>query len=234
MRKEGAFRAQRFRAAVTSVNRNRFRRRMKVLETPCVGLTRSGVFDRWPRVLEPPKRRGALIAEPSVAAATAPRAALTWRPPWNPRSPFASPRVSISLATNRRARRRRVCNACARRRRCDLLPHPSLFDAAPAPLAQPTNDFAYWTTPALQEDRLGEQLAAIDIIQFRSLSALRDSIATVLDRFLENSDRLRTAPPIIRIRPCEAAGCRCAGGSATGRRPRTAARERSPAPSGSA
>jgi hypothetical protein len=60
---------------------------------------------------------------------------------------------------------------------------------------EPTNDFAYWVTTALQEDRLGEQLAAIDIIQFRSLSALRDRIASVLQRFLDQSTTLRTAPP---------------------------------------
>jgi hypothetical protein len=60
---------------------------------------------------------------------------------------------------------------------------------------EPTNDFAYWVTTALQEDRLGEQLAAIDIIQFRSLSAVRDRIAGVLERFLDNSTTLRTAPP---------------------------------------
>lgn len=60
---------------------------------------------------------------------------------------------------------------------------------------EPTNDFSYWVTTALQEDRLGEQLASIDIIQFRSLSALRDRIADVLQRFLDGSTTLRTAPP---------------------------------------
>ena len=59
---------------------------------------------------------------------------------------------------------------------------------------EPTNDFAYWVTTALQEDRLGEQLAAIDIVQFRSLGALRDRIAGVLERFLDKSTSLRTAP----------------------------------------
>jgi hypothetical protein len=60
---------------------------------------------------------------------------------------------------------------------------------------EPTNDFAYWVTTALQEDRLGEQLAAIDIIQFRSLGALRQRIAGVLQRFLDASATLRAAPP---------------------------------------
>ena len=60
---------------------------------------------------------------------------------------------------------------------------------------EPTNDFAYWVTTALQEDRLGEQLAAIDIIQFRSIASLRESIPGVLQRFLDGSMTLRTAPP---------------------------------------
>lgn len=60
---------------------------------------------------------------------------------------------------------------------------------------EPTNDFAYWVGTALQEDRLAEQLAAIDIIQFRSLGALRDRIAGVLQAFLDRSTTLRTAPP---------------------------------------
>jgi len=60
---------------------------------------------------------------------------------------------------------------------------------------EPTNDFAYWVTTALQEDRLGEQLAAIDIVRFRSLGALRDAIAAVLERYLAASTTLRTAAP---------------------------------------
>jgi hypothetical protein len=60
---------------------------------------------------------------------------------------------------------------------------------------EPPNDFAYWVTNVLQEDRLGEELAAIDIIQFRSLSALRDRLVTVMEAFLETSQSLRVAPP---------------------------------------
>src|SRR5947207_15924662 len=39
---------------------------------------------------------------------------------------------------------------------------------------EPPNDFAYWVTAALNEERLGEQLAAIDAVQFTSLRPLRD------------------------------------------------------------
>lgn len=60
---------------------------------------------------------------------------------------------------------------------------------------EPPNDFAYWVTDVLQEDRLGEQLAAIDIIQFRSLRALRDRLIAVIEAFLEQSQTLRAAPP---------------------------------------
>ncbi len=49
---------------------------------------------------------------------------------------------------------------------------------------EPPNDFAYWVSTALNEDRLGEQLASIDTIQFTSLYALRDRLVQVLDRFL--------------------------------------------------
>ena len=37
---------------------------------------------------------------------------------------------------------------------------------------EPPNDFAYWVSNVLQEDRLGEQLAAIDLIQFRNKQLL--------------------------------------------------------------
>lgn len=60
---------------------------------------------------------------------------------------------------------------------------------------EPPNDFAHWVTNVLQEDRLGEQLAAIDMIQFRSLNVLRERIVAVIDAYLEQRRQLRTAPP---------------------------------------
>lgn len=59
---------------------------------------------------------------------------------------------------------------------------------------EPPNDFAYWATNVLQEDRLGEQLAAVDIVQFRSLGALRERLVRVIENFLNSSQGLRTAP----------------------------------------
>src|SRR5438876_10001227 len=41
---------------------------------------------------------------------------------------------------------------------------------------EPPNDFAYWVTNVLQEDRLGEQLAAIDTIRFASLRLLKEAL----------------------------------------------------------
>lgn len=60
---------------------------------------------------------------------------------------------------------------------------------------EPPNDFAFWVTNVLQEEELGEQLAAIDTVQFTSLHALRDRIVAVIDAFLAAGHALRTAPP---------------------------------------
>lgn len=59
---------------------------------------------------------------------------------------------------------------------------------------EPPNDFAYWVANVLQEDRLGEQLAAIDMIQFRSIHALRERLISVIDRYLAERKELRVAP----------------------------------------
>ncbi len=59
---------------------------------------------------------------------------------------------------------------------------------------EPPNDFAYWVTNSLQEDRLGEQLAAIDLIGFRTIRALREQIIAVIEAYLEERQELRTAP----------------------------------------
>lgn len=59
---------------------------------------------------------------------------------------------------------------------------------------EPPNDFAYWVTNVLQEDRLGEQLAAIDTIRFSSLKALQESIIGTIERYLAKGRSTRTAP----------------------------------------
>jgi hypothetical protein len=59
---------------------------------------------------------------------------------------------------------------------------------------EPPNDFAFWVRNVLQEDELGEQLAAIDTVQFPSLNELRARIVGVIDRYMDDRRPLRTAP----------------------------------------
>ncbi|HZP43480.1 MAG TPA: DUF5752 family protein [Candidatus Binatia bacterium] len=59
---------------------------------------------------------------------------------------------------------------------------------------EPPNDFAFWVRNVLQEDELGEQLAAIDTVQFPSLKELRVRIVEVIDRYMDGRRPLRTAP----------------------------------------
>ncbi len=59
---------------------------------------------------------------------------------------------------------------------------------------EPPNDFAYWVTNVLQEERLGEQLAAIDTIRFTTLTDLRHALVSVIERYLKKTPELRQAP----------------------------------------
>ncbi len=59
---------------------------------------------------------------------------------------------------------------------------------------EPPNDFAFWVTNVLQEDQLGERLAAIDTVSFDHLRELRDRIVAVIEGYLEPRQALRTAP----------------------------------------
>ncbi|MCG3205591.1 MAG: hypothetical protein KCHDKBKB_02313 [Elusimicrobia bacterium] len=59
---------------------------------------------------------------------------------------------------------------------------------------EPPNDFAYWVTNVLNEDKLGEQLAAIDIVRFPSIRALQEKIAEVMEQFLTSTKLHRSAP----------------------------------------
>lgn len=59
---------------------------------------------------------------------------------------------------------------------------------------EPPNDFAYWVTHVLQEGALGEQLAAVDVIRFHTLTSLREAFVSVIDRFLAKNTELRLAP----------------------------------------
>ncbi len=56
---------------------------------------------------------------------------------------------------------------------------------------EPPNDFAYWVTGTLGEEILGEQLAAIDTVQFLSIRSLREKIALTLEEYLKQNPSAR-------------------------------------------
>lgn len=62
---------------------------------------------------------------------------------------------------------------------------------------EPPNDFAYWVTEVLGEDRLGEQLASIDVIQFPTIRGIRDEIIKTIEEYLQQNPKaeLRFAHP---------------------------------------
>ncbi len=58
------------------------------------------------------------------------------------------------------------------------------------------NDFALWISQALQLEALAEQLAAIDLLSFASIRALREEIISRIWKYLaENPDGERNSPP---------------------------------------
>jgi hypothetical protein len=69
---------------------------------------------------------------------------------------------------------------------------------------EPPNDFAYWVTDVLQEDRLGEQLAAIDTIRFASLEALRAALVSAIEKYLARGPSRRIAPEGAEFHFCKA------------------------------
>jgi hypothetical protein len=48
---------------------------------------------------------------------------------------------------------------------------------------EPPNDFAFWVTGALGLDALGERLAAVDTVKFRTISSLRDKYVEILEAY---------------------------------------------------
>jgi hypothetical protein len=60
---------------------------------------------------------------------------------------------------------------------------------------EPPNDFAYWVSNILLEERLGEELAAVDVLRFQTVRDLRNALIQVIQEFLDSSSNLRTAPP---------------------------------------
>lgn len=60
---------------------------------------------------------------------------------------------------------------------------------------EPPNDFAYWVTQALAEDKLAERLASIDTIQYVHIKDLRENIVKTIEDYLKEdpSAKLRFA-----------------------------------------
>jgi Family of unknown function (DUF5752) len=58
------------------------------------------------------------------------------------------------------------------------------------------NDFARWISEALQELRLAEQVAAIDMLTFTTIRQLREAMIAAIEAHLgENGGRVRECPP---------------------------------------
>jgi len=52
---------------------------------------------------------------------------------------------------------------------------------------EPPNDFAYWVTEILGDEKLGEMLASIDTVQYSTIRALRDKIIETIEDYLKNN-----------------------------------------------
>jgi hypothetical protein len=59
---------------------------------------------------------------------------------------------------------------------------------------EPSSDFSYWATHILQDEVLGERLAAIDTIRFSSLNDLRQAVVTAIENHLKKNDGNRRVP----------------------------------------
>lgn len=59
------------------------------------------------------------------------------------------------------------------------------------PAPEPPNDFAYWASEALGDERLGEALSAVDIMSYPSISAIRAALIETLSEALAARPRLK-------------------------------------------
>jgi hypothetical protein len=67
------------------------------------------------------------------------------------------------------------------------------------------NEFANWVSQALQEERLAERLAAIDLLAVTSIRELREAIITTIQKHLEkDANTRRQCPPGDELYFCEA------------------------------
>ncbi len=54
---------------------------------------------------------------------------------------------------------------------------------------EPPNDFAYWVREVLGDDELGERLASIDTIQYKTIRSLREKIIETIEEYLRHNPR---------------------------------------------
>lgn len=54
---------------------------------------------------------------------------------------------------------------------------------------QHPNDFAYWVTEVLGEEELGEKLASIDTVSFRTIRSLRERLISTIEDYIENNPK---------------------------------------------
>jgi hypothetical protein len=59
---------------------------------------------------------------------------------------------------------------------------------------EPSNDFAYWVTDILNDEELGERLAAIDTVRFNSLDDLRKALVAAIEDHLKNGGDFHGVP----------------------------------------
>jgi Family of unknown function (DUF5752) len=67
------------------------------------------------------------------------------------------------------------------------------------------NEFALWVSQALQEERLAERLAAIDLLSITSIREMREALIETIRKHLDGHPRnLRECPPGDEFHFCEA------------------------------
>jgi hypothetical protein len=59
---------------------------------------------------------------------------------------------------------------------------------------EPPNDFAYWISGVLNDEILGEELSSVDIIQFSSLSDLREQFVRIMQQHIRTAEKSRDCP----------------------------------------
>lgn len=52
---------------------------------------------------------------------------------------------------------------------------------------EPTNDFAYWITNILNQEKLGEAFASVDVVSFKDLEELRLEFIRILNEYIKEN-----------------------------------------------